>query len=99
MFGDGTAGKKMVDVLEQVDLSIKKKLSYLNEFIHLRSNKGQIDGYTYLREEDIQLKQLMNTYKLQILYCTRENVQKMHKHLSRGIINNIRGIIVRLGII
>ena len=29
MFGDGTAGKKMVDVLEHVDLSIKKKLSYL----------------------------------------------------------------------
>ena len=29
MFGDGTAGKKMVEILEKKDLTIKKRLNYL----------------------------------------------------------------------
>jgi hypothetical protein len=29
LYGDGTAGKKMVKILEKIDLSNKKKLNYL----------------------------------------------------------------------
>ena len=71
----------------------------MNEFIYLRSNK-RTNRWIYIPEGRRYSTEAIDEYlqTANVVLYEGECPVDAHKHLSRGIINNIRGIIVRLGI-